>query len=146
MKIIHSTIWDNEGTQVFDADIGNASVAIGNSIVGFYRSDASGCVKSNFQDPPIQLGPNLAVDASCNTSIVGDPQLEAIQTSDGFVAVQPFAASSPARDTANLALCTAAPTSLMDANGPGRPVGGQCDLGAWETGVAYFQDGFEIAN
>lgn len=146
MKIIHSTIWDNEGDQIFDVNTGNASVEIGNSIVGFYRSDANGCVKNSFQDPPIQLGPNLAIDASCDASMVGDPRLGAIQTSDGFVAIQPFSESSPARDAANLALCTAAPTSLMDANGPVRPVDGQCDLGAWETGEAVFNDGFEIAS
>jgi len=111
---------------------------LGNSIIGFESPGASGCL-----NPPVQLGPNLASDASCGASIVGDPELGPITNTGGYAPTQPFADSSPALDTADLTICGDSPIDFFDSDGPNRPIGGNCDLGSWESGASLFSDGFE---
>lgn len=60
MSLVHGTVWDNQGAQIYDGNTGNASAELGNPIVEYERLGGLGCVKNNFQDSPVQLGPNLA--------------------------------------------------------------------------------------
>ncbi len=142
--ILHSTIWDNSGTQLFDANNGFASVSLGNSMVGTVSSASPVCSINLGPAPPIQLGPNLASDATCAASIVGDPELQPPQNAGGQVPIMPFPETSLAVDSADFTLCAADPVNLFDAIGPNRPRALGCDLGAWEgPGLIVFRSGFE---
>ncbi len=137
LDVLHSTIWDNQSDQLRNPGptiFGN----LGNSIIGFESPGASGCL-----NPPTQLGPNLASDASCGASIVGDPELGPITNTGGYAPTQPFVDTSPALDAADLVICGDPPIDFYDSDGPNRPIGGNCDLGSWESGASLFSDGFE---
>ncbi|MGB5486586.1 MAG: choice-of-anchor Q domain-containing protein, partial [Lysobacterales bacterium] len=136
LDILHSTIWNNQAEQLRNQP--SVLANIGNSIIGFDAVGASGC-----DNAPNSLGPNLGSDASCGASLVGDPKLGPITNTGGYAPTQPFADDSPALDAGDLSICSAAPISFFDSDGPNRPNGKQCDLGAWESSVFVFLDGFE---
>ena len=136
LDILHSTIWNNQAEQLRNQP--SVLANIGNSIIGFDAVGASGC-----DNAPNSLGPNLGSDASCGASLVGDPKLGPITNTGGYAPTQPFADDSPALDAGDLSICSAAPISFFDLDGPNRPNGKQCDLGAWESSVFVFLDGFE---
>lgn len=138
MTILHATIWDNQAEQV-RIGLANADVGMANSIIGFDDAGASGC-----DLPPLMLaGPNLGSDATCGASLIGDPLLGTITNTGGYAPTQPFAAESPALDAADKTLCSADPINFYDSDGPNRPNGLECDLGAWESLFFIFVDGFE---
>jgi len=136
LDILHATIWNNQAEQLRNhpSVLGN----IGNSIIGFDVVGASGC-----NNLPNSLGPNLGSDASCGATLVGDPKLGPITNTGGYAPTQPFADGSPALEAADLSICSAEPISFYDSDGPNRPNGKQCDLGAWESSLFVFLDGFE---
>lgn len=136
LDILHSTIWNNQSEQLRNDP--SLLADIGNSIIGFDVVGASGC-----DNTPNSLGPNLGSDASCGASLVGDPKLSPITNTGGYAPTQPFGDDSPALEAGDLSICSVAPISFYDSDGPNRPNGKQCDLGAWESSLFVFLDGFE---
>lgn len=85
-------------------------------------------------------GPNLEYPGTnCGASIQGsDPLLESLGSQGGPTPTVAFESASPARDAGDNAICAAAPVDGIDQRGRPRPlpVGGRCDLGAYELDPA----------
>jgi predicted outer membrane repeat protein len=140
LEVLHTTIWDNQSEQLRNPGPSFFG-KVGNSIIGFEFGGASGCLNA-----PTQLGPNLASDASCGASLVGDPEFGPFANTGGYAPTLPFADTSPALDTADLMICGDPPIEFYDSDGPNRPNGTACDLGSWESGTSLFSNGFESGN
>lgn len=87
---------------------------------------------------------NLIEDGSCGTTRGGDPKLGAPANNGGPTQTMALMGGSPAVDAGNDAACAASPVNNLDQRGIARPVGGHCDIGAFEsrfTSVTYTSNG-----
>ena len=113
--------------------LGNASITLRNTIVANPAGAGTNCVNAGTGGGTfVDGGNNLQFpDASCGPTIpVADPKLGALDDNGGLTLTHAIAADSPARNTANNALCPG-----FDQRGIVRPQAGVCDIGAFEYGA-----------
>jgi predicted outer membrane repeat protein len=123
---------NGHGGTIFNAQ-GHA-VSIGNSIV-----DAG--VGDNCTGTITSLGHNLENTNTCGFNQAGDltnvnPKLDSPAFNGGPIATlltQKLLAGSPALDSADPAMCAAAPVNTIDQSGDPRPKGAACDIGSFEN-------------
>ena len=107
----------------------SGTLTAGNSII-FNNSapsdaDCNGTITS--------AGNNVADATQCNGEIITDPLLQPLALNGGDTLNYALGAGSPAIDAGNNATCPA-----TDQRGNLRPVGGTCDIGAYEDGIGFF--------
>lgn len=121
--LTHLTIVDNiareSGDGIFKRE---GSLRLYNSIVTG-GSDAPDCKGGNDGS----LG-NFSQDGACSQYMGGDPLLAELTGSPGYF---PLLDGSPAVDAADMAHCLE-----TDQTGKARPIGGGCDIGAFESEAA----------
>ena len=76
---------------------------------------------------------NLIEDGSCNPVIVGDPILDVLADNGGSTQTMELLIGSPARDAGDNTVCANPPVSNLDQRGVTRPLGPNCDIGAYEA-------------
>jgi len=74
-------------------------------------------------------------DGSCSTSLSGDPALDSLANNGGPTQTFALISGSSAIDAGDNTTCTNSPVSSLDQRGVTRPVGAQCDIGAFEGSV-----------
>jgi hypothetical protein len=121
---------DNQGGDIFVRN--DATVGIANTILSAGAADA-GSENCGTDGTLSSLGNNLDSRDQCGLHGRGDlvnrdPLLGELQANGGPVDTAALKPGSPAIDTAGAAAC---PTA--DARGVHRPVGGGCDMGAFEV-------------
>ena len=125
--LTHVTMFNNEATGPYSHPEGR-TIRINRSNTGFYvrNSIISGDGKGVdcFGRLTQNIG-NLIEDGSCSPKLSGDPMLAELTRSPG---VHPLQAGSPAIDAADERFCRA-----TDQTGTARPLGGGCDIGAFEA-------------
>ncbi|MBL8063021.1 MAG: CSLREA domain-containing protein [Anaerolineales bacterium] len=79
---------------------------------------------------------NLVEDGSCTDNgvnfLTGDPQLDYLDDNGGPTQTIALLSGSPAIDVGDTATCAASPVNNLDQRNVTRPVGSQCDIGAYE--------------
>jgi hypothetical protein len=80
-------------------------------------------------------GHNIATSTTCGLGPAADPKLDPAGLADhgGFTPTIALLEDSPARDTGGAAACAAPPVDGVDQRGVARPIGAQCDIGAFEA-------------
>jgi hypothetical protein len=80
-------------------------------------------------------GHNIATSTTCGLGPAADPKLDPAGLADhgGFTPTIALLDDSPARDAGGAALCAAPPVDGVDQRGVTRPIGAQCDIGAFEA-------------
>src|SRR5262245_2757787 len=135
VQITNSTIFNNtagfNGSGILNNQEGK--VAIKNSIIANVASGgapSSGNCNGDITDDSKNL---QFPDNSCGTTItMADPQLGALADNGGFVLTHALRDSSPAVDKADSTVCQTDPISSLDSRNDARPVGANCDIGAYE--------------
>jgi hypothetical protein len=138
LTIYNSTIANNTTNGNgggFDNNI-NGTVTVVNTIVanntdanGGQSPDCNGAITANYS----LIESNLLCTITGSNNIVGsDPQLGPLADNGGPNQTHALQLSSPARDAADNAVCTAAPVNSMDQRGVSRPQLAVCDIGAYE--------------
>ncbi len=131
LTLINSTLSDNNGT--IDGSglrIGSGLVTLSNSIIanGIGGDDCdlvSGTITADSQ--------NIIEDGSCGTSATtGDPGLGPLADNGGPTLTHALLDGSSAINTGDNATCSPDPVNNRDQRGVWRPVGIQCDIGAYE--------------
>jgi CSLREA domain-containing protein len=142
LTIYNSTIANNTTNGNgggFDNNI-SGTVTVVNTIVanntdanGGQSPDCNGAITANYS----LIESNLLCTITGSNNIVGsDPQLGPLADNGGPNQTHALQLSSPARDAADNAVCTAAPVNSVDQRGVPRPQGVACDIGAYEEEVA----------
>ncbi|MCA9944306.1 MAG: hypothetical protein KC449_12545 [Anaerolineales bacterium] len=135
LTVASSTIFGNSASDQ-GGGLRNASgiTTVANTILAQNGEDCSG---SGIQSS----GYNLASDASCSFTAVGDqtgidPQLGPLQDNGGATPTQALTENSPAFNAGNPAAVGSSPACpTTDQRGISRPQGGRCDIGAFEMVV-----------
>jgi len=80
-------------------------------------------------------GHNIATSTTCGLGPAADPKLDPAGLADhgGSTPTIALLDDSPARDAGGAALCAAPPVDGVDQRGVTRPIGAQCDIGAFEA-------------
>ena len=78
---------------------------------------------------------NLVENGGCSASLQVDPALDALANNSGPTQTFALIAGSPAIDAGDVTTCTNFPISNLDQRGVTRPVGAQCDIGAYEGSI-----------
>jgi predicted outer membrane repeat protein len=124
MTLINVTVAGEQGPSL------SGSITLRNSLV----SNGSGV--ENCEGSITAIGPNLEYPStSCHASVSGrDPLLAPLAEQPGLPPFLPHTSASPARDAGDNTICAAEPVNGIDQRGRSRPlpIGGQCDLGAYE--------------
>jgi CSLREA domain-containing protein len=131
VTLANATIANNSG----DAERGirnYGTVTLTNTIM----SNIDNCTGGTFVDG----GNNLQYhDATCGVTIpVADPLLGPLQDNGGDTLTMALLPGSPAIDAGNNAVCAAVLVNSVDQRGVWRPLGGSCDIGAYETHQVQF--------
>ncbi len=133
--ITNSTIYDNHagfnGSGILNNQEGK--VAIKNSIIA--NAPASNVpIAGNCSGEITDGNKNLQFPGtSCGATIpVADPQLGTLSDNGGFVLTNALKNGSPAVDKADNTVCKSDPISALDGRVNPRPVGANCDIGAYE--------------
>jgi hypothetical protein len=80
-------------------------------------------------------GHNIATSTTCGLGPAADPKLDPAGLVDhgGLTPTIALLDDSPARDAGGAAACAAPPVDGVDQRGVARPIGAQCDIGAFEA-------------
>lgn len=105
------------------------TLTIGNSIIFGNTAPSS----ANCSGTITSAGNNVASAAQCNGEIDMNPLLQPLALNGGDTLNYALGVGSPAIDAGNNATCPA-----TDQRGNLRPVGGVCDIGAYEDGIGFF--------
>jgi len=127
-QITNSTISDNAGGGIIITSGGTflySNTIIANSTAG------SDCTNNGTLDPFSSF--NLVEDGSCSASLSGDPALGPLADNGGPTQTMALQAGSPAIDAGNNLICANPEINNLDQRGQARPVGAQCDIGAFEA-------------
>ncbi len=130
MEIIHGTIAGNTAGSYGDQIYNSNSLDVKNTIIS---GSATNCSGGDEGGPNItSSGNNIDSGTSCELNDVGDlsntdPQIGALASNGGPTQTRALLAGSPAIDAADGGWCPA-----DDQRGVARPVGPQCDIGAFE--------------
>lgn len=86
----------------------------------------------------IGININNLVESSntCSAALNGDPNLGPLAGNGGLTQTMALQTGSSAIDAGDAATCSADPINNLDQRGIARPVGTQCDIGAYERVVA----------
>ena len=127
-KVLSSTAPNNGAIQIAGA---TASLTMTNSIIANTEGDADCAVASG---AVVDNGHNLIEDGGCITqesSLSGDPQLDGLSDNGGGPLTHALIEGSIAIDTAGSDTCLP-----VDQIGTARPLGDQCDIGAFEGAIS----------
>lgn len=128
---------NNNGGGIYnDGSMQLTNTIIANSVAGGDCKNGSGNTSINVN--------NLIEDGSCGAALSGDPKLGVLANNGGPTQTMALMGGSPAINAADDAACAAAPVSNLDQRGVTRPIGGHCDIGAFEsrfTSVTYISNG-----
>ena len=138
VNLYNSTFSDNTaGTHGIDiANYSNLNFA--NNIMAnattYFSCNNSGSIGINLN--------NLIEDgsSSCSPTLAVDPQLDTLGDNGGSTQTMALLSGSPAIDAGNNTTCAAAPVSNADQRGVIRPIGTNCDLGAYEADYLLVTD------
>lgn len=137
LTVTNSTLSGNsagsDGGGIIDmgSDI-NSVLNITNTIIA-NSPDGGDC----YNAPIIGSSPNnLIEDGSCSASLSGDPSLAPLANNGGLTQTHALYAGSIAIDAGNGSICAADPVNNLDQRGVTRPIGAQCDIGAFEGSIA----------
>lgn len=139
LTVINSTFSGNSATYGGVIHTDYYAVTLKNTIV------ANSTVGVNCIGTVIDGGGNLqyggSTPYSCGAAIpTGDPRLGSLADNGGLTWTMALLYGSAAIDAAIDATCIAAPVNNLDQRGVSRPIGAQCDIGAYET--AFLQGVF----
>jgi len=147
MNLFNSTIancdhFNNNGTfnntnNTFNnCSISNSSVLNLNNSILSGNSYCHGTVSSGSNNlMELQGSEACSLQNKSNGNIVGSAAVLIEPESNTALTTFPLSDASPAIDAGNDAVCAASPVSNTSQNGVARPVGGHCDIGAYEGGV-----------
>jgi hypothetical protein len=113
-----------------------------NSIINNNNLDQTNCLL--IATPINSLGHNISNDNSCAglnqpTDMVNtNPKLGWLGDNGGFTQTRVLLPGSPALDAGNAAGCAGPLVNGVDQRGIPRPIGGGCDIGAFEFGFALY--------
>jgi len=107
-------------------------VTVTNSIVS--GGEFPACVSANGA-ALVNGGHNIATSTTCGFGPAADPKLDPAGLADhgGLTPTIALLDDSPARDAGGAAACAAPPVDGVDQRGVARPIGAQCDIGAFEA-------------
>ena len=130
-ELINVTVSNNSAiTNGGGLNNSSGTLTIGNSII-FGNAASSGAEDCN--GTITSAGNNVADATQCNGEITTDPLLQPLALNGGGTLNYALGAGSPAIDAGNNATCPA-----TDQRGNLRPIGGTCDIGAYEDGIGFF--------
>ena len=155
LTVSNSTFADNQGNNSGGGIANYGTLTVSNSTFAGNRADYGGGIYNGgtatlkntiVANSPVggncagtisDGGGNLSYpdDGTCPGIIHGDPRLGPLQANGGPTQTMALGAGSPARDTADAAICAAAPVNNLDQRGVARPQGAGCDIGAFEAGT-----------
>jgi len=115
------------GGSIANYDSGGAATTLKNTIVA--NSPAGGNCFGTITDG----GGNLSYPDTTCPGINSDPKLGPLQNNLGPTLTMALLPGSAAIDTADDAICAAAPVNGLDQRGITRPQGPHCDIGAYEA-------------
>jgi CSLREA domain-containing protein len=126
VTITNSTIYNNYPNGIYNYA---GPVTVKNSIIATGASGGSCCgpVTANGLN-------NLANDGTCGASFINSPSINlgTLGNNGGSTQTIPLLDGSAAVDTGDDAVCAASPVNNIDQRGVPRPIGMNCDIGAFE--------------
>lgn len=131
MEIVHSTIADNDAAIFGDQIFNDNTLSVANTIISGSETNCGGDPDEGGPNVT-SLGNNIDSGTSCELSDPGDmsntdPMLGALAANGGATLTRALLAGSPAVDEADDEWCPE-----EDQRGIARPVGADCDIGAFE--------------
>jgi CSLREA domain-containing protein len=131
LNIINTTFSANKATYGGNINQNAGTVTLQNTIIANSVSGRNcvGTITNGGNN--LQFGGTLA--DSCGATIAtADPKLASLENYGGPTKTMALYPGSAAINAGNNAVCTAAPINNLDQRGYVRPVGGTCDIGAFE--------------
>ncbi|MCB0342210.1 MAG: right-handed parallel beta-helix repeat-containing protein [Pseudobdellovibrionaceae bacterium] len=127
-QILHSTLVTDVSVALNTSGTGSGTHTLGHSIVHAISGDSCGNASR-----VTSTGYNIINDLTCNFSSVGDvenidPEVGVIANNGGPTSTMAISATSPARNAIPASNCNLS----VDQRGEPRPMGGACDIGAFE--------------